>query len=227
MATLSLRELRSAPKPGTVLDEAHARQAHRGVVSSRRRRLLPRYGRRPDLHQRGDRGPQHVAGLDWRQRSPLGRARRTEPRLAGLPENSFVSPEAARFARQPLGVPGPGQRAVFHEADRTGSQPLRAMARRARSRMPAGPVRERRTNTRASKSARAAGPCRSAPTTASPPASSGLRLFPNPDFDEAARRDWDSETLLQRPARITCRRDLVRPYRIGMSCAFCHVGRIR
>lgn len=51
----------------------------------------------------------------------------------------------------------------------------------------------------------------------------GLRLFPNPDFDEEARRKWDSERYY-RDATYYESRDLVRPYRIGMSCAFCHVG---
>jgi hypothetical protein len=51
----------------------------------------------------------------------------------------------------------------------------------------------------------------------------GLRLFPNPDFDEVAQKNWD-------PARYYTDRtyyeskDLVRPYRVGMSCGFCHVG---
>jgi mono/diheme cytochrome c family protein len=51
----------------------------------------------------------------------------------------------------------------------------------------------------------------------------GLRLFPNPDFDERARRRWDSERFYNDPAYYSDP-DLVRPYRVGMSCAFCHVG---
>jgi hypothetical protein len=51
----------------------------------------------------------------------------------------------------------------------------------------------------------------------------GLRLFPNPDFDEGARRDWDSERYYRDPSYYLSAK-LVRPYRIGMSCAFCHVG---
>jgi len=51
----------------------------------------------------------------------------------------------------------------------------------------------------------------------------GLRLFPNPDFDEDAAAEWDSERYYTDPAYYQ-RKDLVRPYRIGMSCAFCHVG---
>jgi hypothetical protein len=51
----------------------------------------------------------------------------------------------------------------------------------------------------------------------------GLRLFPNPDFDEKARRAWDSERYYRDPSYYE-QRDLVKPYRVAMSCAFCHVG---
>jgi hypothetical protein len=51
----------------------------------------------------------------------------------------------------------------------------------------------------------------------------GLRLFTNPDFDEAARRRWNSERFYNDPSYYSSR-DLVRPYRVGMSCAFCHIG---
>jgi hypothetical protein len=51
----------------------------------------------------------------------------------------------------------------------------------------------------------------------------GLRLFPNPEFDDKARREWDPERYYNDPAYHN-RRDLVRPYRVGMSCGFCHVG---
>lgn len=51
----------------------------------------------------------------------------------------------------------------------------------------------------------------------------GLRLFPNPDFDEAAARKWDPEKYYNDPTYYQ-RKDIVRPYRVGMSCAFCHVG---
>ena len=51
----------------------------------------------------------------------------------------------------------------------------------------------------------------------------GLRLYPNPDFDKAARRRWDAQRFYNDP---TYYRDtkLIRPYRVGMSCGFCHVG---
>ena len=51
----------------------------------------------------------------------------------------------------------------------------------------------------------------------------GLRLFPNPDFDEKARRNWDAERYYNDPGYYESR-DLVKPYRVGMSCGFCHVG---
>lgn len=51
----------------------------------------------------------------------------------------------------------------------------------------------------------------------------GLRLFPNPDFDEAAEKRWDPEKYYTDP-RYYNDKNLVRPYRVGMSCGFCHVG---
>jgi hypothetical protein len=51
----------------------------------------------------------------------------------------------------------------------------------------------------------------------------GLRLFPNPDFDEAAERRWDPVRYYEDPSYYNDK-NLVRPYRVGMSCGFCHVG---
>ena len=51
----------------------------------------------------------------------------------------------------------------------------------------------------------------------------GLRLFPNPDFDEAAKLAWDAERYYTDESYYNNRK-LVRPYRVGMSCGFCHVG---
>ncbi|HEY6802455.1 MAG TPA: hypothetical protein VI306_02645 [Pyrinomonadaceae bacterium] len=51
----------------------------------------------------------------------------------------------------------------------------------------------------------------------------GLRLFPNPAFDAAAAEKWDPERYYNDPTYYYSK-DLVRPYRVGMSCAFCHVG---
>lgn len=51
----------------------------------------------------------------------------------------------------------------------------------------------------------------------------GLRLFPNPDFDATAAANWDPEKFYSDPNYYYAKK-LVRPYRVGMSCAFCHVG---
>jgi hypothetical protein len=51
----------------------------------------------------------------------------------------------------------------------------------------------------------------------------GLRLFPNPAFDEAAAKKWDPVRFYTDPTYYKDK-NLVRPYRVGMSCGFCHVG---
>ncbi len=51
----------------------------------------------------------------------------------------------------------------------------------------------------------------------------GLRLFPNPKFDEAAAKKWDPVRFYSDPNYYESK-DLVRPYRVGMSCGFCHIG---
>lgn len=51
----------------------------------------------------------------------------------------------------------------------------------------------------------------------------GLRLFPNPDFDAKAYKNWDPQRYYTDPKYYKSR-DLIRPYRVGMSCGFCHVG---
>ncbi len=48
----------------------------------------------------------------------------------------------------------------------------------------------------------------------------GLRLFPNPRFDPGA---WDAERYYTDPNYYNDP-ELERPYMVGMSCAFCHVG---
>jgi hypothetical protein len=51
----------------------------------------------------------------------------------------------------------------------------------------------------------------------------GLRLFPNPDFDEAAAKKWDAAKYYT-DKNYSEDKDLIRPYRVGMSCGFCHIG---
>ena len=51
----------------------------------------------------------------------------------------------------------------------------------------------------------------------------GLRVYPNPDFDDAARRQWEPKRYYADPNYYNDPK-LVRPYRVGMSCGFCHVS---
>jgi hypothetical protein len=51
----------------------------------------------------------------------------------------------------------------------------------------------------------------------------GLRIFDNPAFDEAAQKAWDGERFYKDPLYFNNPK-LVRPYRVGMSCGFCHVS---
>lgn len=51
----------------------------------------------------------------------------------------------------------------------------------------------------------------------------GLRLFPNPAFDEEAKKHWDAKRYYTDPTYYNDAK-LIKPYRVGMSCGFCHVG---
>src|SRR5439155_9647959 len=51
----------------------------------------------------------------------------------------------------------------------------------------------------------------------------GLRLFKNPNFNANARGRWDAQRYFE-DANYFNDPDLVRPYRVGMSCAFCHAA---
>jgi cytochrome c1 len=51
----------------------------------------------------------------------------------------------------------------------------------------------------------------------------GFRLFPNPAFDEKAKKKWDGARYYSDPDYATDP-DLVRPYRVGVSCGACHIA---
>jgi len=51
----------------------------------------------------------------------------------------------------------------------------------------------------------------------------GLRLFKNPEFNEEARKNWDVKRYFEDKNYYTNPK-LIRPYRVGMSCGFCHVA---
>jgi hypothetical protein len=51
----------------------------------------------------------------------------------------------------------------------------------------------------------------------------GLRIFDNPNFDEEAAQEWDPVRYYTDPTYYEDPK-LVRPYRVGMSCGFCHIS---
>jgi mono/diheme cytochrome c family protein len=55
----------------------------------------------------------------------------------------------------------------------------------------------------------------------------GLRLFLNPDFDAAAQQQWDADLYYAdtpEGRRYSARPDTIRPFRVGMSCGYCHIA---
>jgi len=51
----------------------------------------------------------------------------------------------------------------------------------------------------------------------------GFRIFPNPKFQGKARDSWNAELFYNDPS-YAANPALVRPYRIGVACAVCHVA---
>jgi hypothetical protein len=51
----------------------------------------------------------------------------------------------------------------------------------------------------------------------------GFRLFPNPEFNEEARKKWDGKRFYEDPTYYNDNK-LVRPYRVGVACGSCHIA---
>jgi cytochrome c5 len=51
----------------------------------------------------------------------------------------------------------------------------------------------------------------------------GFRLFPNPDFNEEARKKWDGDRFMNDSTYYNDNK-LVRPYRVGVACGSCHIA---
>ena len=51
----------------------------------------------------------------------------------------------------------------------------------------------------------------------------GLRLFENPEFTSTAKARWNADKYYSDPSYAS-RPDTIRPFRVGMSCAFCHIA---
>ncbi len=53
----------------------------------------------------------------------------------------------------------------------------------------------------------------------------GLRLYPNPDFNEAAKAKWKANIgKYYSDDNYSMNRELIRPYRVGMACGVCHIA---
>ena len=51
----------------------------------------------------------------------------------------------------------------------------------------------------------------------------GFRIFPNPEFNEEARKKWDGKLFYEDPTYYNNNK-LVRPYRVGVACGACHIA---
>ncbi len=51
----------------------------------------------------------------------------------------------------------------------------------------------------------------------------GFRLFPNPEFNDEARKKWDGKRFYEDKGYYNDNR-LVRPYRVGVACGACHIA---
>ena len=51
----------------------------------------------------------------------------------------------------------------------------------------------------------------------------GFRLFPNPEFNDEARKKWDGDRFMNDPSYYNNNK-LVRPYRVGVACGSCHIA---
>ena len=51
----------------------------------------------------------------------------------------------------------------------------------------------------------------------------GFRLFPNPEFNDEARKKWDGKRFYEDKAYYNDNK-LIRPYRVGVACGSCHIA---
>ena len=51
----------------------------------------------------------------------------------------------------------------------------------------------------------------------------GFRLFPNPEFNDEARKKWDGKRFSEDKAYYNDNK-LIRPYRVGVACGACHIA---
>ena len=220
-----LRSRRTAPRHGEGRSDARRRGCRYARSPRPRRRLLRGDGRqraRADAVARRHRRPQHVDGVDRRQRQIVGSAHRRQPRHVRSAEDDFVTPADSRLqngvrAPQPLSVPRPRQRAVLQGAGWSRSESLRLVAGCARPVVPAGSVRGRdEISGREDRRARHHGACRlllrrtdrhRRPAAVS---QSGFRREGAPAVGQRAVLQRSDLLLRSQPRTSVSRRDVVR-----------------
>ena len=200
------------PRAGTVQDEAMRAGVTPEQLVLPTRRLLPRHGRQPrrrpaaDVHAAGNRRPQHVDGLDRRRRSAVGPADRSTASarfdllktISSHPEQpnstrtvtatgatiaGAISASSTSRASRRRPVPIPSHFGLWLDV-RDPACPPDPFA--DASRYPGIKIGARGTTV-------PVGSYYGEPTGIV-----GLRLFPNPDFDEKARAALELRALLQR-----------------------------
>ena len=188
------------PKPGTVLDEAMRAGRTADVVPGRRRGLLPRHGRRPAALEGRGPGPQHVDRVDRRQRSACGTSSRSES-LGSLDFLKTLSshPGCPTSRDNRWNYLGLVNEPCFKKA--TGPDPNRYGLWLDVRDPPARP--DPFANAAKYPGVQIGARGRTVPVGSyygEPSGVVGLRLFPNPDFDEAARKAWDAERYYRDPS---------------------------
>ena len=228
LAALLLASCSKGPQPGAVLDEA--KQAGRDGASFKH--SADDYFHDMDgavkLDAGGDQGPQHVDRLERRQRPLLEQHDRLHLRRLRPAQDRELAPEPRLHARPRWSYLGLVNEPCFESA--TGADPnRRGLWLDVRSKDCAADPFENESKYpgRRDRCARQAARRRHDQPVGSfygyASGIVGLRLFPNPAFDEKAAKAWDPERYYNDPSYYN-RKDLVRPYRVGMSCGFCHVG---
>ena len=151
-------------------------------------------------HPRRDQGPQHLARVDRRQRSPLGRAVHRELRHPRLPQDGRRSHPGLKFSRDNRwNYLGLVNEPCFEKA--TGPDPDRfgLWLDKRRADCPPDPFENETKYPGVPIGARGKNRAAPAPIYGYATGIVGLRLFPNPAFDEAAAQEVGRRALLHRP----------------------------
>ena len=230
-AKLDRTHFRAAPEPDLLCGDGQgiADAAGAGLCLSRRDHAgcEDRGSRAGCGAAKCDPRAEYVDRLDRRKRPFLGFRRAQYGRIVRSSQDDFLPSKPSLRALESLSLSRAHQRALLQEGcwprrkapSASGSTSGTRIARPTRS----AATTRRTPAIRASRSGRAVKLFRSALTTASRRASSGCDYSP---IQISTRRLRSAGTRCASTLRESYYNDknLVRPYRVGMSCAFCHVG---